>query len=143
MQRKTLSALQKNATTSTPKAKSIQEMEQCFIQKFKHKKETLNDEQLAEYVEQKLLIPAVKNKQTIKTPETFQYIQAIYGAAYRTKIPLNPAEFWYIQNQAEQAGARALAKYVEEQYTKFKRVHIWLKCSPFAKFKRLWFMRNY
>lgn len=142
MPRKTLGALQKKEEAIALENKTVQEMERCLIQKFKHKKQMLNDGKMAEYVEQRFLLPAVKNKQKIKDPKTFQYLQAIYGAAYRTKIPLNPAEFWYVQHQAEQAGATELANYVKDQYTKFKRVHIWLKCNPLAKFKRLWFMRE-
>ncbi len=143
MSRKTSSALQnKDAAATILGNKTLQEMERCLMQKFKHQKQMLGDEKMAEYVEQKFLLPAIKNKANIKTPETFQYLQAIYGAAYRAKIPLNPSEFWYVQNQAEQVGAQELADFVKGQYEKFKRVHIWLKCNPLAKFKRFWFMKD-
>ena len=121
---------------------SLQHMEKCFIQDFKHRQTFWDEDQMAQYVQQRLLFPAVNNAAQINQSSTLQRIQAICGAAYRTKIPLNMYALWYVQNQAEQSGATQLATFMQNQSERFKKVHIWLKCNPLAHMKRMWLLRK-
>lgn len=116
---------------------TLQKMEKCFIQDFKRRQQFWGSEQMVQYVQKKWLFPLADDEKRIASADTFRRVQAICGAAYRTKIPLNPYGLWYVQSQAERGGATALSEYMEGQYEKFKKVHVWLKCSPIAHIKRL------
>lgn len=127
----------KKQSNNSQKDPALQAMEKCYVQKFKHRlkyygSKSEAQERVAQYARDELLFPMADDIDNIGTDNTLRHIKAICGAAYRTKIPLSPYTLWYVQNQAELAKADKLAVYMQQQHEHFKKVHIWLRCSPFA-----------
>jgi len=129
-------------TVLTAEEKTTQAMEECFVQNFKRLHQCMNEQEVAQYVQKRWLFPAANDMKKIDTPETLMHIKAICGAAYRTKVPLEPYSLLYVQNQAEEGHADALAQFMQAQSEKFKKVCIWYKCSPIAQLQRMWSFRR-